>query len=217
MEKKPLILVSGNGCMDEYGIAIEKNGGIAHLAYLPEYREEYDGLLLSGGCDVEPFRYGQEVMGATPGDRERDACEIALIRTFAAKGKPIFGICRGLQILNVGFGGTLIQHLSGTRHSKPENDPHLSIHCVESAPDSLIRAVYGERFISNSWHHEAAERLAPGFRVTAVCPDDGVTEAIEHPQKPWFAVQFHPELMLDPNNGTADGNLIFRAFLEKCN
>lgn len=211
---RPHILISTGNHPKEYVEAIERNGGIAHAGYLPPYDAACDGLLLAGGCDVEPSRYGQEKNGARACDPERDECEKELIRLFAEAGKPIFGICRGIQILNVCCGGTLIQDLP----PMPEhNVPGKTIyHGVVSEPGSLMEALYGNEFPVNSFHHEAVCRAADGFIVTLRSAEDGVVEAMEHVSRPWFAVQFHPERMINGDPFAADGNLLFRHFVSLC-
>lgn len=207
---KPVILISANAHFDEYAAAIEQNGGIAVIGYLPPACGNYDGLMLAGGNDVDPARYGEGMNGSRKIDPARDAAEYALLDRFAAEGKPIFGICRGHQILNVYFGGTLVQDL-------PTAESHReSFHPVRAMPDSRLCGLYGEEFGANSFHHQGIETVAPGFRATAYCQNDGVCEAIEHETKPWFSVQFHPERMCTPRPGIADGNAIFRHFLSLC-
>ncbi|MBQ0092700.1 MAG: gamma-glutamyl-gamma-aminobutyrate hydrolase family protein [Clostridiales bacterium] len=212
--KKKRILISGSGDSPEYVAAIERAGGIAVAGHLPEDDGNFDGLLLAGGCDVDPARYGETVNGAGKPDPERDALELALIKSFEKQGKPIFGICRGMQIFNVALGGTLIQDLPQTpEHHSSERKV---FHEVETVPGSKIAELFGAKFVSNSFHHEAADRLGAGFRVTAKSVPDGVAEAIEHESKPWFAVQFHPERMTPDVPEAADAGVLFSYFLSLC-
>ena len=210
----PRILISG---VEEghalYTEAVKRAGGDPVWGF--EAHEEFDGLLLSGGCDVNPARYGEETNGACTPDDVRDEKEIALIKLFASQNKPIFGICRGTQILNVAFGGSLIQDL-------PADPSHRTVngvkhpHEVKAEPGSIFYSLYGERSVSNSFHHEAVKQVAEGFVVTARSVPDGVVEAIEHPGKPWFAVQYHPEQMCDGNPDYSDGNKLFAYFISLC-
>ena len=124
--------------------------------------EACDALLLPGGGDVDPALYGQRVAGATDIDRARDDCELALFRRFAAEGKPVFGVCRGLQLVNVALGGTLCGHIDGHSQIAGEDTTH-----DVRADDPLLCALDGERFRVNSAHHQAAERLGAGLRATA--------------------------------------------------
>ena len=214
MADKKRILISASGEGREYVAAIERAGGIAVAGHLASDDGNFDGLLLAGGCDVDPARYGETPNGAGKPDLERDAHELALISFFAEQGKPIFGICRGMQIMNVALGGTLIQDLPQTpEHHSSERK---IFHEVETAPGSLIASLFGEKFVSNSFHHEAAGKIGEGFRVTGKSVPDGVAEVIEHESKPWFAVQFHPELMTPDLPDPADAGVLFSYFLSIC-
>ncbi len=151
----------------------------------------FDGLLLLGGGDIDPALFGERVVNDTvKADVARDRLEIALIQQFAAAGKPIFGICRGIQILNVALGGTLVQDLPAQRGIDHSNG---RLHDVSTLTGSRTNALWGPRFTVNSYHHQAVGRLAPGLMATAVS-EDGVIEAVEHKQLPLLAVQWHPEI-----------------------
>ena len=177
-----------------YGEAIFHAGGIPVLAYekCPEELAELcDGLLLSGGADVDPDLYGEEVFNDTVKcDPLRTAFEVPLIKAFLAKGKPILGICRGSQILNCYLGGTMYQDLlaqKGWVHMNGEIR-----HDVYTEPGSVLRELYGPVVKTNSTHHQAIKDLAPGLRVTARSIE-GIIEAYEHDTLPIYATQFHPE------------------------
>lgn len=174
-----------------------------------------DGLLLSGGGDVDPARYGASNERSTDVDGRRDAWELALAREAAARGLPTLGICRGLQVLDVAFGGTLRQHVwaDGTDHPDllPEGHAHLrqGRHEVWFEPGSRLGSVYGmEVRTVNSLHHQAADRVSDRFAVVARSPD-GVVEAIEAVDG-WsaMAVQWHPERMSRSEEGP-----LFEAFV----
>ena len=213
-QKKKRILISGSGDSPEYVAAIERAGGIAVAGHLPEDDGHFDGLLLAGGCDVDPARYGETPNGAGKPDPARDAYETELIASFEKQGKPIFGICRGMQIFNVVLGGSLIQDLPQTpEHHSSEKKV---FHEVETVPGSVIASLFGEKFVANSFHHEAASRIGEGFRVTARSVPDGVPEVMEHESKPWFAVQFHPERMLPDVPEATDAGILFSYFLSIC-
>ena len=148
---------------------------------------EADLLLLPGGGDVHPRFYGQQINGSTDIDAARDGRELALVDEFLRAGKPVVGICRGLQLLNVYFGGTLRQHIEG--HSQIDGVDRL--HAINTAP-GLLRTLYGARFTVNSAHHQAVGTLGEELQVLA-CAPDGTVEAIAHESLPVFAVQWHPE------------------------
>jgi putative glutamine amidotransferase len=155
------------------------------------------GLVLTGGEDVAPQRYG-----ATPHPRlgrvdpDRDATEVALIAAARKRGLPILAICRGIQILNVALGGTLYQDLDSERPSAVHHSDETSTHRVRVAAGTLLERMLGARgAIVNSRHHQAIRDLAPALKATAWA-DDGVIEAAEplDPDAPWMvAVQWHPE------------------------
>ena len=173
---------------------------------------EADALLLTGGGDLHPRLYGQRLCGAEDIDAARDARELALVRDFLARGLLVFGICRGLQVLNVFFGGTLRQHIEG--HSQIDGRDRLHAVCAEKG---LLRALYGPRFTVNSAHHQSADRLGEGLCVLARA-DDGTVEALAHETLPVFAVQWHPERLCGAfaRPDAADGAALFAALLRRC-
>ena len=215
--EKPKILLSGTNTPDPYVAAVEKAGGIPDYQYCPVYSDVYDGLLLTGGADIHPSRYGQPVNGSVAMDEARDEAEWKLIDAFLQAGKPVFGICRGCQVLNVYFGGSLHQDIeTKARHRLDPKQPYL-VHSV-AVSDPVLEAQYGKVFVVNSCHHQAVDRLGQGLRITAVCPDDGVVEAFTHESLPVFAVQWHPEKLtgsyLRPD--AVDGSPIFDHFIGLC-
>ena len=172
-----------------------------------------DGLLLPGGGDADPALYGQENIATGKIDPDRDRDEMELIAMFRAMNKPIFGICRGLQMLNIALGGTLIQDLPSISHRKDRKTKKDRVHRVRTT-HPLLADLYGECFVSNSAHHQAIDRLGEGLAVTCVS-DDGVIEGIVHESGQIFAVQFHPERMsFDLRREDADdGAAILRLFV----
>jgi putative glutamine amidotransferase len=161
-----------------------------------------DGLLLTGGLDVDPSLYGEEPHETTHMAPERDRFELPLSKAAMEKDLPIFAICRGLQVLNVAGGGSLVQDIPSTvtsdlNHSVdlPKNHP---AHPVKITPGTKLAAALGpeanlEQCSVNSRHHQSVARVAPEFVVTAVSPD-GVVEAIERPDRTFcVGVQWHPE------------------------
>lgn len=155
------------------------------------------GLLLTGGDDVNPQLYGENARPETePPDDERDAVEAALIDEALTRDLPLLAICRGLQILNVRLGGTLIQHLpTAARHVRRTPDRGLPAHGVAIQPGTRLAAIaQRESWQVNSRHHQAIARLGGGLRVSAVDPEDNTIEAIEYPERRYVvAVQWHPE------------------------
>ena len=157
--------------------------------------ETCDGLVLPGGGDVDPALYGQADEGCHGIDRERDENELAVLRRFIEWKKPVLGICRGCQLINVAFGGTLHQDIPG--HGRTDGKDHQ--HEV-TTKDPFLCAIYGERFIVNSAHHQSVDKLGEGLRALQWA-DDGTIEAIRHETLPIFAVQWHPERLYEPTKG----------------
>jgi putative glutamine amidotransferase len=152
--------------------------------------DRMDALVLTGGTDVDPARYGAEACATTPPlDPARDAVELALLEAALARGRPVLAICRGLQLVNVSRGGTLHAHLAdhpgGVRHE------------VIIEPGSALGALYGATTSVNSLHHQGVDRLGRDLVITARAPD-GVVEGVELPGAPLLGVQWHPEQMDGP-------------------
>ena len=166
------------------------------------------GLLLTGGGDVDPALYGEIASPETdPPDPERDAVEAALIDEALARDLPLLGICRGMQLLNVHLGGSLVQHLPTVgRHVRRTSDRGLPAHRVVIEPGSMLASIaHRQMWEVNSRHHQAVARLAGGFKVCASDPEDGTVEAFELPARRYvLAVQWHPENQVsnDPEQRT---------------
>jgi putative glutamine amidotransferase len=182
----------------------------------PKSLDSLDGLLLTGGTDVNPVHYGQGRLreSESPDDR-RDALELRLVREALAANLPVLGICRGLQLLNVALRGTLIQHLDSTdvhqqRPKNAESGKHPPAHKIWVAPDTrLAKIVGGGAHDVNSRHHQAIESIGEGLVVSAIA-SDGVIEAIEKPGATFvLAVQWHPE---DRIFSSAADRKLFEAF-----
>ena len=177
---------------------------------------DYDGLLIPGGFDVSPEFYHQEMNGsyAEGMDKQLDELQLYYIDQFVKTLKPILGICRGHQLLNVYFNGTLIQHLPNyEKHSSPDFQDD-QVHEVYSDEDNVFTELYGKRFYVNSSHHQAVDKLGEGLHIALRCPD-GTIEAMYHEQFPIIGVQFHPERMCfeKSRDDTADGSKIIDYYL----
>lgn len=176
-----------------------------------------DGLLLSGGTDMSPLHYGQQPRpGLGSIDSYRDEQEIALVREATKLGLPIFGICRGIQVINAVLGGTITQHISkdgeAIQHEQNAAGWHRHHH-VEITPGTMLASIFGAGDIGvNSYHHQAVDQLAPGLVVSAISPD-GVIEGVES-TNPWIlGVQWHPELMVNRHREFLG---LFKVFAEAC-
>ena len=182
------------------------------------------GLLLTGGDDVAPAWYGESPHGTTTGaESGRDDFEIGLVKTARARGLPILAICRGIQVLNVACGGTLVQDIPSQVHGAldhslavPSHESYALAHEVWVEKESLLSRLLSDRLNGtdscdvNSRHHQAVKDVAAGFKVTATAPD-GVIEAIEDPSAPFcLGVQWHPENFWR----TGEFRLLFEGFLE---
>lgn len=187
---------------------------------LADYADSLDGLVMHGGADVWPGSYGEEPLRPEwSGDRVRDEYEIALVQAFVAADKPVFGICRGLQLVNVAHGGTLYQDIAtqkpGAKLHRDAAAYDLNFHQVDILPGTRLASLLGtQRHTINSVHHQGIKDLAAGFAVEALSPDDGVIEAIRCTAGPWIhAVQWHPEFHR-PQLGVVDDSPLLRDFLE---
>ena len=175
----------------------------------------FDGLLSPGGVDIHPERYGQAVNGTEKTNRALDELQLAVLDAFVKAGKPVLGICRGHQLINVYFGGTLIQNLPmRRRHARDEGSDQDKVHMNAAAAGSWIDALYGPSLSTNSSHHQAVDRAGEGLIVDARS-DDGVVEAMHHESLPIYSVQWHPERMSYAlrRSDTVDGSGIFRVFM----
>lgn len=215
---RPKILISGDGdeCQS-YVAAILAAGGNPTVAYSPQFSLDYDGLLLSGGGDIAPDFFGQENAGSADIDRDRDMAELELLGGFLALGKPVLGICRGHQLINVGLGGTLRQHIGDDLcrfHRRTPDHEGDKVHAVYSAEGSWYRQTYGTVFSVNSSHHQALDAMGDGLSPV-LWSESGIVEAAEHASFPLISVQFHPERMTGGNlrPDTVDGGAIFRRYL----
>lgn len=189
-----------------YRKALEAAGGRAVFGRAcAGQAERWDALLLPGGGDLEPWRYGQENVASRNLDPERDAAELELLADFVSAGKPVLGVCRGLQVINVFFGGSLLQDVPG--HSALEEGDRL--HRVRTAP-SFLSALLGDLDTVNSAHHQAADRLGSGLQAVQWA-GDGVVEALCHARLPVWAVQWHPERLTI----SAAGRRLFEGFLNQ--
>ena len=173
-----------------------------------------DGLLLPGGGDMDPKFYGQEHIPAC-GEPNllRDAAEPLLLRAFLAADKPVLGICRGIQVLNAVLGGDLYQDIKPFEHL-PHNDHWTKVHTVTVRRGTLLSRILGQdTVLVNSQHHQAVDRVAPGFTLAALS-EDGIVEAIEKPDARFcLGVQWHPEWLSDADPAMQG---LFDAFVNAC-
>ena len=173
-----------------------------------------DGLLLPGGGDMDPKFYGQaRIPACGEPNLLRDAAEPLLLRAFLAADKPVLGICRGIQVMNAVLGGDLYQDIKPFEHL-PHNDHWAKVHTVTVRRGTLLSRILGQdTVLVNSQHHQAVDRVAPGFTLAALS-EDGIVEAIEKPDARFcLGVQWHPEWLSDADPAMQS---LFDAFVNAC-
>jgi putative glutamine amidotransferase len=189
---------------------------------LYHYAEALDGLVLQGGADIAPPTYGERAEDPEwAGDPVRDRYEIELFEAFVGKGKPVLGICRGCQLINVAFGGSLYQDI-GTMVPEALNHRDSSkyeqnYHQVRFVPDGRLAKLYPDHAEAtiNTIHHQAVKKLGRGLLVEAMSQPDNIVEAIRWRGPSYvLGVQWHPEFMWEPKEGQLDGTPILNEFLE---
>jgi gamma-glutamyl-gamma-aminobutyrate hydrolase PuuD len=200
-----------------YAGAVERAGGLPVLLpplpadFADDALDAVHGLLLSGGADVAPERYGAVRDARTgPARTDRDEWEIALVHAALARDLPVLAVCRGMQVLNVALGGDLLQHLPDEIGS----DLHCPVvgrhgrHPVRVADSSALAAMIGTDVVTATYHHQALRGLAAGLTATAWTAD-GVVEAVQLGGRTWVhGVQWHPEAY--------EGDALFAAFVGAC-
>ncbi|MCD8398324.1 MAG: gamma-glutamyl-gamma-aminobutyrate hydrolase family protein [Lachnospiraceae bacterium] len=205
--------------------------------------EHFDGLLLPGGCDVNPVWYGQPNLGSQGINDAEDDLQMKMLEEFIRAKKPVLGVCRGMQLINVYFGGSLVQNIA-ERDTHNGDGARDCLHGAVASKDSWLAHLYGEHVYVNSHHHQAVDRLGDGIVLNQFA-EDGILEGFTHRKYPIWAVQWHPERcgfsisggkdftmqrflkesslsMLAEGTGNkntdrlADGRMVYRFFLDRC-
>lgn len=208
-----------------YEKAIEEHGGkvsflIRGEQSTVEFITTIDALLLPGGGDIHPDHFNQEWHPKLKYvDEARDELELSLFKEAIEKETPVFGICRGIQVMNVGMGGSLYQDIESEYPQEALTHPKIegedSQHQIEIEHESILGKIIGERIdVVNSAHHQALEEIGEGFVVTARS-EDGIIEAVEAPSKQFVVgVQYHPERMLETSEFREHRRKLFEAFIK---
>jgi putative glutamine amidotransferase len=214
-----------NFVTNEFVDAVVEAGGVPILIPIMNKEEDLlkimdviDGIILSGGFDVNPIYYGEEPsrhVGFTY--TPRDLCELFIVKAAIEKDMPILGISRGQQVMTVAFGGKLYQDISELSDSYINHMQRASIndigHYVDIKPSTRLHKIFDtDRLLVNSFHHQAAKAVPPNFIISAES-SDGIVEAIEHKTKPIMAVQWHPEIMIRKHPIMLR---IFQEFIKSC-
>lgn len=211
-------------CDMNYIECVENAGGLPLLVtfssdkeQLERFAEHVDGLILIGGVDIHASRYGQEMRETEQNPvPERDEFEFALLDVFIKREKPIFGICRGFQALNVYFGGTLIQDipssLGSVHHLQTPGSTNVA-HQVKLEEGCLAERILGSTLVDvNSFHHQAIDELGTGLKAVG-WSEEGIIEVFEHDSHPYLlSVQWHPERM----RSFSQQQLLFKDFVKAC-
>jgi putative glutamine amidotransferase len=209
---------------EDYITAVVKSGAVPLLlpicddeTVIEQQLECIDGLIVIGGVDINPlFYHDTYAFEQGTSSLKRDIYEMKLIRKCSEKKIPILGICRGQQIINVAFGGTLYQDnkmLSDNvfQHQQKEKK-YYPIHSIQIEKDSFLYSIFGKACYVNSFHHQSIKDLAKNFNVVARS-EDQIIEAIQHQFLDIWAVQFHPEMMISQDKKM---QVIFNNFIKKC-
>ena len=189
---------------------------------LVPFLSEMQGFVFQGGADLAPSSYGESPIenGRWPGDAHRDAYELSILDWAVKNKKPVFGICRGFQLLNVYFGGTLFQDLAlqkGTsvEHRNAEKYDRI-FHEVDCTKDGLLAKIYKQEHLTvNSVHHQGVKTLGRDLHVDARSKEDGLIEAFHHTALPVFGVQWHPEFSHTLTGTVVDPNPLLDHFMEQ--
>ncbi len=187
---KNILIAGQTGRTGNYENALRHLGANSETSlHVPDI-SLYDGLLLPGGGDIDPRLFGQLPAGTRFFDPELDRIQLGILDAFVMHKKPVLGICKGMQLINIYFGGDMIQHIPTAKiHEYAGQD---QFHESSAIKGSFLEKLYGERFTVNSAHHQAVDSLGRGIAFVQSA-EDGVVEGLVHNSLPVFGVQWHPE------------------------
>ncbi len=206
------ILIAGeHGKTTNYEDAVRRLGAAAEVSLHVPSTVCYDGLILPGGGDIDPKLFGQLPCGTRAFDPALDRIQLAILKAFILDKKPVFGICKGMQLINIFFGGDMVQHLpAASAHEYAGKD---QIHETTAKEGSVLCRLYGRRFTVNSAHHQGVDLAGRGILYTQFA-EDGVVEGLEHKFLPVMGVQWHPERLCFAHRreDAVDGSLVLKYF-----
>ena len=209
------ILIAGVPALTQnYERAVASLGAQPTTALNVPDLSQYDGLILPGGGDIDPKLYGQLNYACRTVEPELDRIQLAILKSFVSEKKPVLGICKGMQLIHVYFGGSIIQHLPTYYTHQYDNGDR--IHETHACHGSLMHLLYGDTFWVNSAHHQGVEAKGKCICYTQTAPD-GVVEGLCHAFLPIQGIQWHPERLCPSSTTpkTVDGLLLFSAFLNQ--
>lgn len=208
------ILIAGEaGKTENYENAMQQLGACPVTALHAPNIAKYDGLILPGGGDIDPRLFGQLPRETKFFDPILDRIQLAILKAFVWERKPVLGICKGMQLINIFFGGDMFQNLASAKeHEYIGRD---QVHETKARFQSQLYRLYGEKFVVNSAHHQGVDLPGQGITYTQFAKD-GVVEGLEHDYLPVSGVQWHPERLCfqHKKENTVDGSIILRNFLK---
>ncbi|MCI6553067.1 MAG: gamma-glutamyl-gamma-aminobutyrate hydrolase family protein [Lachnospiraceae bacterium] len=216
MQNLKIIIIGRSRDTVNYEKALQRMGAACLTTMNLGCLSGFDGLLLPGGGDIAPALFGQRNRGSRNIDVELDITQLQALDFFMKCRRPVLGICKGMQIINVCLGGTIIQDIKESGHHAWDNGDR--IHPTHLAPDCFLSEIYGkDTILTNSAHHQAIGSLGRELQLIQAA-DDGIPEGISHVSLPILGVQWHPERQLSPDSSRelADGSLVFSYFLSLC-